>query len=75
MDDLPIPHLTASTLLGGGSEERSNIGQLLATKIASKIVTKAPGEGRQLVVGLGLEREKVTKEEFSQLLGLVEGVI
>jgi len=75
MDDLPIPHFTASTILGGGSEERSNVGQLLATKIASKIVGKAPGEGRLLVIGLGLEREKMAKEEFGQLLGLVEGVL
>ena len=50
---LPRSDLTATTVLGGTKREDEAIGQMLATMIASAILTKRPNEERMLVLGLG----------------------
>ncbi|KZZ87534.1 hypothetical protein AAP_05617 [Ascosphaera apis ARSEF 7405] len=52
---LPLPELTATTILGPRGSERETVGQLLAIQIASAIAMKSPDEKRSLLVGLGLE--------------------
>jgi proteasome assembly chaperone 3 len=65
-----MPNLTATTILGGTIEAREMMGQLLATQIGSALVGKNPQEARLLVVGLGLQREKIEHEEFVSLVEL-----
>jgi len=65
---LPLPHLTATTILGGGDAELNTLGQLLATQIASTIAAGTPEEKRLLVVGLGMKRREITSEDFMSLL-------
>jgi proteasome assembly chaperone 3 len=52
---LPAAHLTPTTLLGGGGQEREQIGQLIASQIANLVLTRNPEERRTVVVGLGLD--------------------
>ncbi|KAI9882548.1 MAG: hypothetical protein M1823_005708 [Watsoniomyces obsoletus] len=56
---LPRSDLTASTILGGTIAERQTFGRLLATQLASAILTRNPEENRTLVVGLGLKNVNV----------------
>jgi proteasome assembly chaperone 3 len=65
-----MPHLTAVSLLGGTIPERETIGQLLAAQIGSLLIAKRPQETRTLVVGLGLQKATIPKEEFRELVGL-----
>ncbi|KAF2397199.1 hypothetical protein EJ06DRAFT_533378 [Trichodelitschia bisporula] len=74
-DLLPMSHLTATTVLGGTVPERDTLGQLLATQIASAIATKDTDEKRMVVVGLGLEKSTLGREEFMDLVELVLGII
>ena len=75
---LPRTHLTPSTLLGGGGEERETLGQLYAAQIASQISLRSPDDRRTLVLGLGLEKttgEGLEREGFFDLLELVTKVL
>lgn len=78
---LPLPHLTATTILGAGSPERDTFGQLLATQIASAIAVRHPDEKRLLVLGMGLNKSFVGLENadeisaFQDLVGLCVGVL
>jgi hypothetical protein len=67
-DLLPLAHLTATTVLGGGDPEVNTLGQLLGTQIASAIAARNPEEKRLLVVGMGLKRKTVEGEDFLSLL-------
>ncbi|EON61545.1 hypothetical protein W97_00760 [Coniosporium apollinis CBS 100218] len=77
-DLLPLPHLTATPLLGGTDPAISTPGQLLATQIASAIAVRDADERRTVVVGMGLERgfgapgRSSGREEF---VGVVELVL
>jgi proteasome assembly chaperone 3 len=74
-DLLPMPHLTATTVLGGTVPERDMVAQLLATQIGSAITTRDPQEGRMLVVGTGLQRAELGRDEFMGLVDLALGVL
>ncbi|KAJ4369711.1 hypothetical protein N0V83_005474 [Neocucurbitaria cava] len=74
-DLLPMHHLTATTILGGTVPELDVLGQTLATQIASAIKTRDEREARMVVVGMGLDKSMIGREEFSQLVGLVLGVV
>jgi proteasome assembly chaperone 3 len=74
-DLLPMHHLTATTILGGTVPELEVLGQTLATQIASAIKTRDERETRMVVVGMGLDKGMVARMEFSELVGLVLGVI
>lgn len=65
---LPLSNLNASTLLGLSGSERDTLGQLLATQLASAIVTQRPEEKRVLVVGLGLKSPRLESEDYMELL-------
>ena len=67
-DLLPMPHLTATTVMGGTVPERDTVRQLLATQIASAITTRNSEESRLVVVGLGLEKADLGSEEFMDLV-------
>jgi proteasome assembly chaperone 3 len=74
-DLLPMHHLTATTILGGTIPELDILGQTLATQIASAIKTRDERETRIVVLGMGLDKGMVSREEFSELVGLVLEVI
>lgn len=74
-DLLPMHHLTATTILGGTIPELDILGQTLATQIASAIKTRDERETRMVVLGMGLDKSLIAREEFSELVGLVLGVI
>ncbi|KAF2710669.1 hypothetical protein K504DRAFT_500609 [Pleomassaria siparia CBS 279.74] len=74
-DLLPMHHLTATTVLGGTIPELEVLGQTLATQIASAIKTRDARETRMVVVGMGLDKSMCAREEFSELVGLVLGVL
>ncbi|CAA9963908.1 hypothetical protein PTMSG1_07267 [Pyrenophora teres f. maculata] len=74
-DLLPMHHLTATTILGGTVAELDVLGQTLATQIASAIKQRDDRETRMVVVGMGLDKSMVGREAFSELVGLVLGVI
>ena len=44
-------------------------GQLLATQIASEIARRDSGEGRMLVLGLGLAGVGLERDEFAECVG------
>lgn len=67
---LPFPHLTATTVLGGTKHEFEVLGQTIATTVASAVVMKRPGEQRMVVLGLGLEKGSMGREEFEGVVGL-----
>lgn len=75
LDLLPMHHLTATTILGGTQSEIDVLGQTLATQIASAIKTCNSSELRTVVVGSGLDKSMTGREEFSELVGLVLGVL
>lgn len=70
-DLLPLPHLTATTILGGGDPDVNTLGQLFATQIASTIAARNPEEKRLLVVGLGLRKREVDTEFFLSVVEMV----
>ncbi len=70
-DLLPIHHLTATTILGGTIADLDILGQTVATQIASAIKTRDERETRMVVLGLGLDKSMVGREEFGQLVGLI----
>ena len=69
---LPSTHLTPTTLLGGGGEERETLGQLYAAQIASHLSLRAPDDRRTLVLGLGLVKIDTKREAFFDLLELIQ---
>ncbi|KAM7208766.1 hypothetical protein V8F20_000929 [Naviculisporaceae sp. PSN 640] len=75
LSSLPSTHLTATTLLGGGSEEREALGQLYAGQIASFITLGNPDEKRTLLLGLGFEKVEVGRESFFDIIELVQQVL
>ncbi len=68
---LPMPHLTATILLGAATPERQTVAQLYATQIASAFATKNPDEHRTVLIGLGLEKSQASREQFFDLFDLV----
>ena len=68
---LPMPHLTASTLLGGSTPDRETIGQLYAVQIASAIALKNPDEQRPVVIGLGLAGLDTSRERYFDIIDIV----
>jgi proteasome assembly chaperone 3 len=83
-DLLPLPQLTATTVLGGTIPELDTLGQLCATQIASAIATKDPRERRMVVLGLGLEKDMAkrtsggsegAREGFAEIVSLALGVL
>jgi proteasome assembly chaperone 3 len=69
---LPMSHLTALTLLGGSATDRETIGHLYATHIASSIVMKNPDESRSVLLGLGLSKLDTNREQFFDIMDLVQ---
>lgn len=74
-DLLPMHHLTATTILGGTIPELEVLGQTLATQTASAIKTQNDRETRMVVLGMGLDKSMGGRAEFSELVGLVLGVL
>lgn len=74
-DLLPMHQLTATTILGGTIPELEVLGQTLATQIASAIKTQNDRETRMVVLGMGLDKSMSGRIEFSELIGLVFGVL
>ncbi|KAF4994664.1 hypothetical protein FDECE_13054 [Fusarium decemcellulare] len=72
---LPSTHLTPTTILGGGGEERETLGQLYAAQIASQISLRSPDDRRTLVLGLGLAKSDLEREAFFDLLELAQKVL
>ncbi|KAM3534865.1 hypothetical protein MY4038_001946 [Beauveria bassiana] len=72
---LPSTHLTPTTLLGGGGEERETIGQLYAAQIASFLSLRYPDDRRTLVVGFGLKTIDKEREAFFDLFELAQKVL
>ncbi|KAJ9139261.1 hypothetical protein NKR19_g7520 [Coniochaeta hoffmannii] len=72
---LPASHLTPTTLLGAGSEDRETIGHLYAAQLASHLTLRDPEEKRTLVLGLGLKTVDTAREAFFDVLELVQQVI
>jgi proteasome assembly chaperone 3 len=67
-----MSHFTATTILGGTLSSLDTLGHLLATQLASAIITKDAEEKRMLVLGLGLDLDTATKlgeEGFADLVG------
>ncbi|KAI5299670.1 hypothetical protein KEM56_003054 [Ascosphaera pollenicola] len=52
---LPLPELTATTILGPRGSQRETVGQLLAIQIASALAVKDPDDNRPLLLGLGID--------------------
>ncbi|KAI6251269.1 hypothetical protein HI914_00461 [Erysiphe necator] len=73
--ELPESHLTPKTLLGSGGEQRENIAHLFAMNIASSIVKKNPEECRTILVGLGLEKVVLQREDFFDMMELLHVII
>ncbi|POS86050.1 hypothetical protein EPUL_002178 [Erysiphe pulchra] len=72
---LPANHLTPKTLLGGGGEQRENLGHLLASHVANSITTKNPDESRTVLIGLGLEKVVLQREDFFDMMELLHTII
>jgi proteasome assembly chaperone 3 len=72
---LPASHLTPTTLLGAGNEDRETVGHLYAAQLASHLTLRDPEEKRTLVVGLGLKSVDTAREAFFDVLELVQQVI
>lgn len=72
---LPSTHLTPTTLLGGGGDERETLGQLYASQIASHLSLRSPDDRRTFVVGLGMAKLDTEREAFFDLLELVQRVL
>lgn len=74
-DLLPMHHLTATTVLGGTVPELDVLGQTLATQIASAIKTRDERETRMVVIGMGLDKAMIAREEYTQLIAVVLEII
>jgi proteasome assembly chaperone 3 len=74
-DLLPMHHLTATTILGGTIPELDILGQTLATQVATALKTRDERETRTVVLGMGLDKSMIGREEFSELVGLVLEVV
>jgi proteasome assembly chaperone 3 len=74
-DLLPMHHLTATTILGGTVPELNILGQTLATQVATALKTRDERETRMVVLGMGLDKSMVGREEFGELIGLVLEII
>lgn len=74
-DLLPMHHLTATTVLGGTVAPLDTLGQTLATQVASAIKQRNERESRMVVFGMGLDKSMMEREAFSELVGLVLGVV
>lgn len=72
---LPSTHLSPTTLLGGGGDDRQTLGHLYAAQIASHISLKSPDDRRTLVLGLGLSKFENEREAFFDLFELVQKVL
>ncbi|KAG6054340.1 hypothetical protein E4U17_003880 [Claviceps sp. LM77 group G4] len=72
---LPLTHLTATTLLGSGGDDRETLGHLYAGQIASHVSLVAPDDRRTLILGLGLSNSKAERTEFFDLIDLVKKVV
>lgn len=70
-DLLPMPHLTATTILGGRAHNADTIGELYATQIASAIAVKNPEEKRLLVLGMGMTKVETDGQTYMEVLQLV----
>ncbi|KAK7539982.1 uncharacterized protein J3D65DRAFT_549986 [Phyllosticta citribraziliensis] len=73
---LPLPQLTATPILGGGSSSHNSaagdvhtITQLVATQVASAIATRDTAEGRLVVVGAGWDVARARRESDGCVLG------
>lgn len=55
--------------------ERDTAGQLVATQVASAISTKDPEEKRLVVLGMGFEKNDMSREAFVDVVGLVMGCL
>ncbi|PHH77108.1 hypothetical protein CDD80_932 [Ophiocordyceps camponoti-rufipedis] len=74
-DLLPSTHLTPTTLLGGGDDDRQTLGQLYAAQIASHLSLRSPDDRRVLVLGLGLATLDKERDTFFDLLELAQKVV
>ncbi|CCU76651.1 unnamed protein product [Blumeria hordei] len=74
-DQLPLNHLSPKTLLGGGGEQRETVGHQYAIQVANRIVLRDPGETRPLLIGLGLEKIRIEREDFFDMMELIQQVI
>lgn len=72
---LPASHLTPTTLVGAGGEDRETVGHLYAAQLASHLALRNPSENRTLVLGLGLKNVDTAREAFFDILELVQKVI
>jgi proteasome assembly chaperone 3 len=72
---LPASHLTPTTLLGAGGEDRETVGQLYAAQLASHLSLKDPDEKRTLLLGLGLKDVDTARGAFFDVLELVQQVL
>ncbi|KAI1824771.1 hypothetical protein F4861DRAFT_234702 [Xylaria intraflava] len=72
---LPMSHLTARTLLGGGGEQREELAQLYAVQIASYLARRDSDERRTVVVGLGLQKLRPDREAFFDVLELIQKIL
>ncbi|KAG6003012.1 hypothetical protein E4U21_002447 [Claviceps maximensis] len=72
---LPSTHLSPTTLLGGGGDDRETLGHLYAAQIASHISLKSPDDRRTLVLGLGLSKFAKEREAFFDLFELAQKVL
>lgn len=72
---LPSTHLTATTLLGGGGDERETLGQFYAAQIARLISLRDPEDRRTLVLGLGLLKVDTAREAFFDTMDLIKEVL
>lgn len=71
-----MPHLTATTVLGGTKRDEEVVGQTLATTIASAVLMKRPAEERMLVIGIGIKGlGGFGREQFNEIVGLVLEVL
>ncbi|KAK7526412.1 uncharacterized protein IWZ02DRAFT_372201 [Phyllosticta citriasiana] len=74
---LPLPQLTATPILGGGSSSHNDsaagdvhtITQLVATQVASAIATRDSAEARLVVVGAGWDVGRARREREGCVLG------
>jgi proteasome assembly chaperone 3 len=74
-DTLPASHITPKTLLGGGGEDREAMGHMIASQIASMILTRDPEEQRTIIVGLGMSKARLEREGWFDLLELLGKVV
>lgn len=72
---LPSTHLTPTTLLGGGGDDRETVGQLYAAQLASQIEIRNGDDKRTLVVGLGLVSVDKSRETFFDFIELAQQVL